>query len=365
MTEDIKLAFVGDVMCGDFFSLIGRGTASMIDRYGKDFLSDEIVAVLKSHDMVMGNIECVLSDMGRNEYSLRRLHMRGRTHTAKLLSEWGFTVANVANNHILEQGREAALDTITNLQQAGIQVVGAGAKNAMGQGLEPLKLHAKGRRLSLLGVCLRNEKYAYDGGIDISEAIAQVQACRRESDVVIASIHWGDELIDYPGLQQRKLTKQLQQAGVDIIMGHHPHVFQGLDQIDSMLVAYSLGNFIFDGFSTATGWSIILSVTVKAGKTLAYEVIPIIRGDDFRPQIADREQKAKLLGEIERRNQLCSMEIKSEEDFLRQYDECVKALCQNSRKALWKSLAKRFFSFKPIFWPQLLLRPIRRRMGTW
>lgn len=365
MSENIKLAFVGDVMCGDSFSLMGKGAATMIDRYGKDFLSDEIVNVLKSHDMVMGNIECVLSNVGRNEHSLRQMHMRGRANTAKLLSEWGFTVANVANNHILEQGRDAALDTIVNLQQAGIQVIGAGANNAMNPGLEIVNLDIKGLRFCLLGICLRQEKYAYDGGIDVAEALQQVRTCRQESDVVVASAHWGDELIEYPGLQQRKLAEQFKQAGVDVIMGHHPHVFQGLDQVDSMLAAYSLGNFIFDGFATATGWSIILSVTVKADRTLSYEAIPIIRGVDFRPQLADGAKKAELLDEIEKRSQLCRMTIENEDVFLQQYNERIKTLCQNSRKALWKSLAKRFFSFKPIFWPQLLLRPIRRRMGTW
>ena len=103
MTKEIKLAFVGDIMCGDSFSLMGKGAATMIDRYGVDFLPAEIVDVFKSHDMVMGNIECVLSDAGRKENSLRKRHMRGRSETAKLLADWGLTVANVANNHILEQ----------------------------------------------------------------------------------------------------------------------------------------------------------------------------------------------------------------------------------------------------------------------
>lgn len=365
MTEDIKLAFVGDVMCGDSFSLIGKGAAAMIDRYGMNFMPEEIVDILKSHDMAMANIECVLSDSGRKEYSLRRLHMRGRAQTAKLIADWGLTVANVANNHILEQGCDAALDTVENLQRAGLQVVGAGAMNAMGPGQKPLRLRIKGQRISLLGICLRKEKYAYDGGIGVSEALEQVRQCRQESDVVIVSVHWGDELIGFPNLQQRELARQFEQAGADVIMGHHPHVFQGLDQIDSMLVAYSLGNFIFDGFSETTGWSIILSITIKPDKTLLYEAIPIVRDNDFRPHIATGAQKETLLNEIEKRNQLCRMIIEDKERFMSQYNQNVKVLCQNSRKKLWRNLAKRFLGFHPVFWPQLLLRPIQRRLGTW
>jgi len=365
LAENVRLAFVGDIMCGDSFSLIGKGTATMIDKYGSNFLTGEILSLLKSHDMVMGNIECVLSDVGRKENSLRKLHMRGRSETAKLLAEWGVTVANVANNHILEQGRDAALDTVFNLSQAGIQVVGAGADNMMNPGCEILNLDIKGLRVCLLGLCLRQEKYAYDGGIDVAESLRQIQRSRQNSDIVIVSVHWGDELIEYPGLRQRQLARQFKQAGVDIIMGHHPHVFQGLNRIDSMLVAYSLGNFIFDGFSMATGWSVILSVTVRTDGTFNYEVFPIIRGADFKPQLANGEKKAELLNEIEKRNHCCGMAIENEDIFLRHYNEHVKVLCRDSRRALWKNLARRFFGFKPIFWPQLLLRPIRRRMGTW
>lgn len=365
MTDEIKIAFVGDVMCGDFFSLIGKGTAAMIDRYGVDFLPEDIVSLFKSHDIVMGNVECVLSDVGRRENSLRKLHMRGRATTAKLLSDWEFTVANVANNHILEQGWDAAVDTVRNLQEVGIQVVGAGTMNPVHNDTEVLTLNSKGLKFRILGICLRDEKYAYNGGMSEAEALERVRTCRKDADFIIVSVHWGDELIEYPGLRQRRLARQFQQAGADIIMGHHPHVFQGLDKIDTMLTAYSLGNFIFDGYSPATGWSIILSVTVKPDKTLRYESIPVIRGRDFRPQLARDNQKAELLAEIQKRNDNCRMPIENETLFLRQYDERVRRLCQNSRKALWKSLARRFFGFKPVFWPQLLMRPVRRRMGTW
>jgi poly-gamma-glutamate synthesis protein (capsule biosynthesis protein) len=307
----------------------------------------------------------VLSDLDRKDNSLRSLHMRGRASTANLLAEWGLTVANLANNHILEQGPKAALDTVQNLRQAGIQVIGAGTNNQMSRGLEPLFVEVKGICLAILGICLRDEKYAYDGGINESEAIEQIRQCREKADKVVLSVHWGDELIEYPGLRQRKLAAEFEKAGADIIMGHHPHVYQGLDKIRTMLIAYSLGNFIFDGFSKASGWSIIWSVIVRSDETVISEAIPIIRDNHFRPQLAKGSQKVELTQEIERRNQLCQNTIENEEVFLSEYNREVKTLRQKSRKSLWKNLGKRFFSFKPVFWPQLLMRPIQRRMGTW
>jgi len=104
--SQIRIAFVGDVMCGDSFSLLGWGTASCIDKHGTGFLPEKIRQIFKAHDMVFCNVECVLSDVGRDEKSLRSLHMRGRSRTAKYLADWGVTVAHLANNHILEHGLE-------------------------------------------------------------------------------------------------------------------------------------------------------------------------------------------------------------------------------------------------------------------
>lgn len=367
MAEKLKLAFVGDIMCGDSFSLVGKGAAFMIDRYGVDFLSEGLIDVLKSHDLVLGNIECVLSDFGRKECSLRRLHMRGRASTAKRLALWGITAANVANNHILEQGIEAARDTVKNLKQAGLLVIGAGANQDFSNGFSFYPIRIKNREIFLAGICLRDEKYAYSGGIKLEDVIPVVAALKKEKpdSLLILSVHWGNELIDYPSIRQRAVADQLEKAGVDCVIGHHPHVIQGIDLRNQTLIAYSLGNFIFDGFSQATGWSMILSVTLDPAAGISFEPIPIQRGEDFRPSLVAKNECGKYHDEISRRNELCSRQITNSAAFEIEYQRQVKELCKNSRKALWKSLAGRFFGFRPVFWPQLLLRPIQRRMGIW
>lgn len=367
MAEKLRLAFVGDIMCGDSFSLMGQGAATMIDRYGRDFLSADIVSVLKSHDFVMGNVECVLSDLGRKEYSLRRLHMRGRASTAQHLASWGITAANLANNHILEQGIEAAKDTAKNLKDSGIQVIGAGENCDFSKGFSFHKMTLRGREICLAGICLRDEKYAYDGGADVRGVIPLVTALKKENPdrIVILSIHWGNELIDYPSLRQRAMADQLEKAGVGLVIGHHPHVVQGIDQRERMFIAYSLGNFIFDGFSESTGWSIILSITLNETNKLSFEAIPIRRGEDFRPCLMRENERQKFHGEIIRRNQLCCRKIENADVFESEYHRQVDQLCRLSRKRLWKSLAVRFFKFHPVFWPQLLLRPVQRRLGIW
>lgn len=361
----IRMAFVGDINGGDSFSLAGRGTSAMIDRYEGRFVDPAIVDCLRSHDLVMGNIECVLSEKGRRENSLRRLHMRGRSTTCGLLAQWGITAANTANNHILEQGRASAIDTVANLKKAGITVVGAGKNESFEPGFQFAAVRLRDAEFYLGGICLRNERYAFDGGGAVEEVISAVNALQNKHAFIILAIHWGNEYIDYPSLQQRRLAKRLTEAGVNLVIGHHPHVVQGVDWYNNALVAYSLGNFIFDGYAQKTGWSFILSVTIENGSIGNVETIPVERSTDFRPLLAVEAARERYLLEIERRNALCRARVDDPVAYEREYEREVLRLSHDSRRMLWRSLARRFFGFRPVFWPQLLLRPVQRRLGVW
>lgn len=340
----------------------------MLDRYGADFLPEETVRLLRSHDLVCGNIECVLSDVGRREYSLRRLHMRGRPHTAALLAQWGFTVGNVANNHILEQGLPAAADTVVQLKKAGLAVIGCGQSEDFRKGPPRfIRMELSGQGFYLAGICLRQERYAFEGDGTLEEILNEVKRLRsREpSAIVILSIHWGEELIEYPSLMQRQLADRFEEAGVHLVIGHHPHVVQGIDARKETLAAYSLGNFIFDSFSERTSWSVLLSVETEGGRICGWRAIPIVRGEDFRPFPASGEDKELYEREIARRNRLAGESIENPSAYEASYRQRVQELCRESRRNLRRRLWKRFFRFRPIFWPQILLRPIQRRLGIW
>ncbi len=229
--SDFKIACIGDVMCGDSFYALGHGVASSLDKYGKDFLPNNIVDVLRGHDMVLCNVECVLSDVGRKENSLRRLHMRGRPQVAEYLAQWGITVAHVANNHIMEQGVEAAVDTVRQLQSAGIETVGAGTNGCFQSGIGTVALTLGDQLVTIVGACFHNGKYAFSS--KLNEVLALIRAEAGKENLVIVSVHWGDELIDRPSMWQRQVAREFISAGASLIMGHHPHVVQGVDSSDS------------------------------------------------------------------------------------------------------------------------------------
>jgi gamma-polyglutamate biosynthesis protein CapA len=363
---DIHLAFVGDVMCGDQFSHLGWGMASQIGRYGAAIVPDEIANRLRSHDVVFGNIECVLAERNRRDYSLRSLHMRGRPAAAKYIAQWGFTVVNVANNHILEQGLDAARETVEHLQNAGLQVIGAGKNRRFEPGIEPLRQTIKDHSLSWIGVCFHPGRYAYSGGwIRKEDVLERIRQEAQDHQFVIVSVHWGLEYIDYPGLEQRQFAQKMVDAGARLVIGHHPHVFQGIVTLQSSLVAFSLGNFIFDMDWTLTAWSAILSLTVSDGRILKWDAPPFLPDTGYRPHMAKGSQEESLRREIRRRCELANQPIEDESIFEHQYQQGAHQLELESRSRLKSHLLRNWFRYKPIYWPQILVRPIQRRLKVW
>jgi len=359
----LKIACVGDTMCGDSFNLLGRGVASSIDKYGSDFMPDEIINIFSSYDMVICNVESVLSNIGRDENSLRTLHMRGRPQTAAYMARWGMTVAHVANNHILEQGLDAAVDTVKQLEKAGIKTAGGGKDNSFQSGIKSLRLRVGDEAIAVVGACFHNGKYAFRS--DLDAVIKSIKAEAKGENLVIVSVHWGDELIDRPSIWQRQVARRFIDAGASLIIGHHPHVVQGIDSSDSSLTAYSLGNFIFDGNSEATGWSIILSITMSGKEVLEWEAVPIVSDRNHRPVLVEGVRKGELKKEISRRCDLVKQNIADVKRYQKEYESELKSLETKSRHRLWLNVIKGFSRCRPIYWPQILWRSVQRRLGIW
>ncbi len=362
--SEIKIACLGDVMLGESFYAMGHGVATGLRRWGRDFLDAEIVSFLKEHDIVLCNVECALSDIGKARYSLRRSQMRGQAQDAELLHDWGITVASVSNNHILEHGFAAAVDTATNLKAAGMGVVGAGEKDDFGEGMGQIHLSFGDQTISMMGVCLRKEKYSYC--LRQWETLLEaIRAAMKHGDQVIVSIHWGDELIDRPSLETRKLAKELTDMGVVLVAGHHPHVAQGIEETQNGLVAYSLGNFIFSGFWPDTCWSVILSVTLSDNRVTEWCYKIIEKDDEHRPHFVKGMRLADLEQEMQHRNGLSNSPIPSDEAYEQAYREDLARLQKAAQQQLHQYIRDKFWSYSPIYWPQVLMRPIRRRLGLW
>jgi len=365
MSRDcLRIACVGDIMCGDRFHMLGWGAAWCIDKHGQAFVSAQMRAVFAGHDLCLGNVECVLSDVGRREHSVRSLSMRGRAATAQYLRGWGLTAAHVANNHILEHGLEAARDTAANLRRAGITVVGGGPDDSFEPGVTASRISVKGTGVSIVGACFHNGQYAFRPG-SLDQVLAVVGREQQAGLLVVVSVHWGDEFVDRPNLWQRDAARRLIAGGATLVIGHHAHVFQGVVSVSHGLVAYSMGNFIFDSISDLTRWSAILSIEMRAGQIIGLHSLPILRGLDFRPELATGEERRAVETEIVRRCGLAAEQIDDPAGYELRYRAEVAAMELEERKGLWRYVAQNMNRYRLIYWPQIFARPLRRRLRLW
>lgn len=236
-----KIATVGDI------ALVGRYNKEG----GPDHLK-QVKAIFRQHDLVIGNLESALTDKGQPVPG--KCTLRGRPEWAIRLREAGVHVLSLANNHLMDYGPEGLLDTIDNLKHVGIKWLGAG--NNIREARAPLYTNVSGNKIALVArtsVYVASPSYADDktpgvARFELQETLSVLKDCKAKADLVILLLHWGLEDYRYPTPSQRALATQLIDAGADFIIGHHPHVLQGMESIGNGAVAYSLGNFLFDHF---------------------------------------------------------------------------------------------------------------------
>ncbi len=208
-------------------------------------------------DLVIGNLETPLFE-GKVPTTGKCL-LKGHPGWAGVMKEVGFQIVSLANNHVMDLGPEGLFSTIEALRRANIDFVGAGEDREVA--CSPLIMEIKGVRTAVLArssvivnaPCYATAERPGAAWFDHAETVNQVAKLKKGCGLVILLMHWGLENYRFPSPSQREVAKSLIEAGVDMIIGHHPHVLQGLEFIEKGLVAYSLGNFLFNNFD----WSFI------------------------------------------------------------------------------------------------------------
>jgi poly-gamma-glutamate synthesis protein (capsule biosynthesis protein) len=234
--------------------------------------------VLAGGDLRFAQCERVYSERGTLHpvYGRGREHSRARPHLARIFTDCGFDVLSVASNHGLDWGEEALTDTIDMFEKKGIRTVGAGS--TLAQARKPAVIERNGIRIAFLGYCsVVQDGYAagtdtagiaplrahnhyepidYNIGVpprvvsypdeqDLAGMVEDITAVRKTADVVVLSLHWGVHFIPRIVAEYQPIVmKTAIDAGVDLILGHHPHVPKAIEVYDGKVCFYSLGNFM-------------------------------------------------------------------------------------------------------------------------
>lgn len=257
--KEVRLLFVGDIM-------LSRQIGIIIEREQDPlypFL--RIKNVTEKADISFANLESIASKKGEDIGSI--YSFRADPDTLKGLSYAGFDVVSVANNHAFDWGGEAFLDSQSHLLRLGIAHVGGG--KTISDAHIPFIIEKQGTKFAYLGYSEFATKYPARGypavaPLDLPSMKNDIAKAKLLSDVVIVSIHWGTEYNIHASEIQKDIAHELIDAGVTIVIGHHPHVVQEVEEYHGGLIAYSLGNFVFDqNFSSDTRQGLMLTVTMR------------------------------------------------------------------------------------------------------
>jgi poly-gamma-glutamate capsule biosynthesis protein CapA/YwtB (metallophosphatase superfamily) len=260
---------------------------------------ERIARYLRAGDIVFGNLESVLCEAGTA--AEKEMTLRVSPRKAGYLRRAGFTILNVANNHALDYGSTGLNETLSVLREQGIRFVGCvGSPSETGGEI----IECKGLRVGFLGYCEgagageREMPPIYP--IDRDLILEQLDNLRQYCDVAIVSLHWGIEYVYYPSPGHVELARDLIANGAGLVLGHHPHVVQGLEEFEKGLIVYSLGSFQFDPRRKEARHSFICRATLSAAGVERYKLLPVRIDDENMPRLVWKGGRKWMLEFVDR-----------------------------------------------------------------
>jgi len=305
----VELIAVGDVM-------LGRGVADELHPLA------DVADWLAAADLTLGNLESVIVANGTPRPALpdgpQPIILQAPVTAVSHLTSAGFDILSLANNHSLDFGPDGLAETAVRLQDVGISPIGAGSDTE--SAYQPHIREVNGLRLAFLAFNAVPEpvignQFSVNGNQSSApaqwqradwneaQAIAAVVQARRQADAVIVSVHWGYEYEQQFDPGQETAVEDLFAAGADLVLGHHPHVVQDLTgfpktcQVPTCIVAYSLGNFIFDQEQENTNQGLALRVFFDRQGLRAVQALPVWAGP--RPRLMTPAEATPLLTRIQ------------------------------------------------------------------
>ncbi len=291
-TKPVHIIAVGDI-------LLDRGVSEYLEESGYDYPYAGIKEEIIKGDIAVGNLECPLTDSGNAVLKRPELIFKGSKLNGAALKGAGFDLLSLANNHTMDQGREGLTNTIKVLESFGIRTLGAGMTRS--EARKPVFIEKGKTRIGFLGYCdFPPEGYMYDedkadvARADIKSLGEEVKVAAEQCDFLVVSFHWGKEFDCYPGDRQREMAHAAIEKGAGLIIGHHPHVLQSVEEFKGKLIFYSLGNFVFDRqLPKGTDEAVIIDITVDGGGWKETRIAPV-KIEDCKPVIA-QGQAAELI----------------------------------------------------------------------
>jgi len=302
-----RLLFTGDINPGRCPAQAAR----LADNYL--FPYQYVADTLSAADITVGSLDGTISDLVTSTPCEISYNLVGPSRTVNGLVYAGFDVISVATNHALDCGNlgwrcdgKIMDDTRHNLLAVNIQPVGDGDSLLLAEA--PVIIERNGVRFAFLGVnaISGDATWATDtqpgtaplSDDTIDQVTRNIQAARAMADVVIVMPHWGVEYTDMPDASQRTWAAQMIAAGADLVIGNHPHVIQPVESLPGGVVAYALGNFVFDQAPIDTNESVVFEADFLGRRLVNWQLLPVRINNKFQPVWASPLEAASILQRI-------------------------------------------------------------------
>lgn len=296
--REVTICSIGDLMISDSPLYVGIGVGSVYSKIKNQLFQNCKPTFLKS-DVVIGNFETVIHNPRKK--NLKELQMSCKKEVVEELRKAGFSILNLANNHSMQHGEKGFRMTYESCAKEGIH--GIGRKNE-----GPWITSINGIKMAFFSLCIHIEWYhpqniLYENSIQF--VINQIQTLKREDEkiIIILSVHWGDEFATYPSNAQVLLAHKFSEIGVDIILGHHSHVFQGIEKYKGSLIVYGQGNFVSDMKPIICRQTGVVKIKITQDgieKLIDYKFLPYFINDDYIPIPYDEGWFDKRQSELEK-----------------------------------------------------------------
>ena len=297
---EILLSFTGDCILGtDEFFAWDTGLPAYYNLYGPEYFLKNVRSIFEEDDLTIVNMEGTLTE--ETTRVDKQFAFKGDPEYVKILTSSSVEAANIANNHSHDYGEKSFQDTVQTLEENGIKTFGYD---------DVAVLEVKGIRVGMFGI------YELDDHLERIPQVKQDIAKLKDQnvDIIVAVFHWSNELVTVPDENQVTLAHLAIDEGADVVVGHHPHVVQGIDEYKGKMIAYSLGNFCFGGNTHPTEMDTFIfqqkfildgkrNITGSEYKVIPCRVSSETTYNNYQPTPLVGEEAKETMDKIEERSQ--------------------------------------------------------------
>lgn len=295
-TVQLTISAAGDCTLGkDKAAAYATSLNAFYDARGASYFLEDVKSVFEGDDLTITNMEGTLTES--DAIVEKSFNFKADAAYADILTEGSVEAVNLANNHSRDYGEKGYTDTIEALDAAGIVNFGYERTATM---------KMKDLQVTLLGYNLLSKRESTIEQMKESVAKAKVEG----GNLVIVSFHWGKERQYAPLEYQKTAAHAAIDAGADLVLGHHPHVLQGVEKYNGRYICYSLGNFCFGGNKNPSDKDTMIfqqTFTFEGGNLLDDDQVRILpcslsfstKKNDYRPRILKGKEKERVKQKIE------------------------------------------------------------------